>query len=342
MDILNTNRPYKCYCGTGEALKFAAQYIFDLCNADVDTVKIAVVSDRVVSGYYFNSFENQFLDRGVKTVLVPVECNDGNKNLKAVSEVYDFLTDFGFGNNDWVIALGGGSIIDVTGFCASIFEGGINSIAIPTTPDAMYESSVATNVYLNSKKLKNALSVPFKPNCVIIDPKFLSTVPDKINHNGYAFIVRLAILGDLSILLDLVAKKNDREFLNRVFTLRSKIVSANPKLLQLGNEISTAIESYFRFMNYSEGEALALSLYSCVDEKNRIPLAKIYSVLGLPTKLEGVSAKSIVKILEQNLIKNGNIPIEIVNNNSNSWSIMKLEKDEALSILCNRLTVISK
>jgi len=343
MDILKANRPYSCFCGTGEAMKFAAQFIFDNSNANSDIVKIAVISDRVVSGYYFNSFENQFLERGVKTVLIPVECNEGNKNIKAVSEVYDYLTDFGFCNNDWIIALGGGSVIDVSGFCASIFNGGINFIAVPTTPESMYDSAVASNVFLNSKKHKNTQSVCFKPNCIIIDPKFLSTVPEKINHNGFASIVRLAILGDLRILIDLAEKKTDREFLNKVYELRSVIENANPQLLTLGDEISSAIKSYFRFMNYSEGEALALSLYSCVDEKNRIPLTKIYSVLGLPTKLEGVSVKSIVKILEQNLSTYGDKKIQIVDIDSNSrrWILKSLSKDEVLDILLNRLAIIS-
>lgn len=343
MDTLTTDRKYSCLCGTGEAFKYVAQHIFDTCKADPEQVKIAVISDRVVSGYYFNKFEEQFLKRGVKTVLVPVECSDASKNLNAVSAVYDYLTDFGFGKNDWLIALGGGSIIDVTGFCSSIFEGGINFIVVPTTPTGMYDSCIADNAYLNSKKHKNAQSVSFCPDCVIIDPKFLESVPNKINHNGYASIIRLAILGDLSILLDLAAKKNDREFLNRVYELRHRITEVNPRLLKIGDEISSAIESYFRFMNYSEGEALALSLYACVDEKNRIPLTKIYDVLGLPYKLEGVSSKSIIKILEKNFDLYGNNDIELVDidESSRRWTIKSVKKDEALSIMIKRLSVIS-
>ncbi len=343
MDNLNTDKNYSCLCGTGEAFKYVAQYIFDTCKADSKQVKIAVISDRVVSGYYFNSFENQFLERGVKTVLIPVECSDANKNLNAVSSVYDYLTDFGFGKNDWLIALGGGSIIDVAGFCSTIFEGGINLIVVPTTPSGMYDSCVEDYAYLNSKKHKNAQFVCFNPNCVIIDPKFLESVPDKINHNGYASLIRLAILGDLSILLDLAAKKNDREFLNRVYTLRHRITEVNPKLLKIGDEISSAIESYFRFMNYSEGEALALSLYACVDEKNRVPLNKIYDVLGLPYKLEGVSSKSIIKILEKNFEVHGNNSFDIVDidENTRRWTIKSVNKDEALRIMIKRLSVIS-
>ncbi len=344
MDILKTDMQYNCYCGTGEADKFASAFIFDgRRKADPATVKIAIVSDRIVSGYYYNSFEEQFLKRGVKPVLIPIECAGGMKGLVEANTVYDYLMDFGFGKNDWIIALGGGGILDVTGFCASIFEGGINFLAIPTTPDAMYEGAVAKKAYLNSKKLKNAISVPFKPEAVIIDPSYLKTVPDKIKHNGYADIIRLGILGNLNILIELVKDGNVREFLNHSYALRHSINSVSPKLLTLGNEMASAIEGYFRFMNYSEGEALALSLMSCVDERSRAPLAKIYDILGLPIRLEGVSAKSIMKILNENIDRNGAGDLEIVDMDDEEpkkWVVKTVSAEEAKKIFKARLEII--
>lgn len=344
MDILKTDMPYNCYCGNGEADRFVSAFIFDgRRRADPDTVKIAIVTDRIVSGYYYNKFEDQFLQRGVKPVLIPVECEGGQKGLAEAMTVYDYLVDFGFGRNDWLIALGGGGILDVTGFCASVFDGGINFLAVPTTPDSMYEGAVAKKAYLNSKKFKNAISVPFAPAAVIIDPLYLKTVPDKIKHNGYADIIRLGILGNLNILLELVKEGNVREFLNHTYSLRQSINSVNPKLLTLGNEMASAIESYFRFMNYSEGEALALSLMSCVEEKSRSPLARIYDILGLPTRLEGVSTRSIMRILDESIERNGNQKIElvdIVDDESKKWVIKSVTADEAEQIFKKRLEVI--
>lgn len=344
MDILKTDMPYNCYCGTGEADKFASAYIFDgRSKADPATVKIAIISDRIVSGYYYNKFEEQFLNRGVKPVLVPVECDGAQKGLSEASSVYDFLVDFGFGRNDWLIALGGGGVLDVAGFCASVFDGGINFLAIPTTPDAMYEGAVAKKAYLNSKKLKNAISVPFTPDAVIIDPSYLGTVPDKIKHNGYADVIRLGILGNLNILIELVKDGNVREFLNHTYALRHSIYETSPKLLELGDELAAAIEGYFRFMNYSDGEALALSLMSCVEEKSRGPLAKIYELLGLPSKLEGVSTKSIMKILKENLKRNGSSTFDIVDmidEEPRRWMVKKVTFDEACELLGKRLEVI--
>lgn len=344
MDILKTEMPYNCYCGTGEADKFTSAFIFDgRRRADPATVKIAIVSDRIVSGYYYNKFEEQFLKRGVKPVLIPVECAGGQKGLSEATSIYDYLVDFGFGRNDWIIALGGGGILDVAGFCASVFDGGINFIAVPTTPDSMYEGAVAKKAYLNSKKFKNAISVPFKPDAVIIDPTFLKTVPDKIKHNGYADIIRLGILGNLNILIELVKDGNVREFLNHSYALRHSINAVSPKLLNLGVELASAIEGYFRFMNYSEGEALALSLLSCVDEKGRGPLCNLYEMLGLPTKLDGVSTKSIMKILKENIERNGSGKLEVVDMTDEEpkrWVVKTVTAEEAETIFGRRLEVI--
>ncbi|MBR3533170.1 MAG: iron-containing alcohol dehydrogenase [Clostridiales bacterium] len=345
MDILQTNLPYNCYCGTGEANTFAATYIFDgKHRSDPSKVKIAIVSDRIVSGYYYNRFEEQFILRGVKPVLIPVECEGGSKELSKVSAVYDYLTDFDFGSDDWLIALGGGGILDVAGFCASVFNGGINFIAVPTTPDAMYEGSVALNAYLDSGKVKNALAVPFRPETVIIDPSFLGTVPDKISHNGYADIIRLGILGDPGIMTELVRGGNGREFLNRTYALRKSINDIDPRLLSLGNEISSAIEGYFRFMNYSEGEALALSLLSCVDEKIRGPVVKIYELLGLPVTLKGVSAESIMRVVRENLTRNSSSSVGIVDMGDTEpkrWIVRSVSRDDAEKILEERLHAIT-
>ena len=344
MDILRSEKPYNCYCGTGEAMRFVSSFIFDGDReADPASVKIGIVTDRIVSGYYYNSFEEQFLKRGVKPVLIPVECSDGSKSMSEASFVYEYLVDFSFGSNDWLIAFGGGGIIDVTGFCASVFEGGINLLVVPTTPDSMYNSAIADKVYLNSKRLKNAISVPFNPVAAIIDPSFLKTVPDKINHNGYAEIIRLGILRDPKVIIDLAGGKIDREFLNHVYALRSSVSKVSPKLLTLGNEISQAIEGYFRFMNYSEGEALALSLFSCMDEKSRASLSNIYGILGLPTRLEGVSVRSIMKILKENISRNGMDTVEFVdmsNEESRRWVIKKASPSTACEIFGRRLEVI--
>ena len=344
MDILKADREYECFCGTGIAFDYAASYILERTSvSDIKNLKIAVVSDRIVSGYYYNKFENQFIMRDVKPFLIPVESVYAGKSISSVDTVYKYLTDFDFGSNDWLIALGGGGILDITAFAASIFSGGVNLLLVPTSLGAMAEGAVSGYAKLNSTGHKDVMSVPMKPNAVICDPTFLETVPDKTRSNGYASVIRCAILDDLSLIMDLEKPSNMREYLNRVYASRSRIEQKNPKLLTLGNEIAGAIEGYFRFMNYSEGEALALSLLCAVDDRRRAPLARIYEALHLPTSLKDVSEKVIMKTLSDRLDKISSKTLDIVDldeSNGGKWVIRSVSPDEAKEIFAERLSLI--
>lgn len=346
MDILKSQREYECFCGSGIAFDYAASYILEHTTVkDVSKLKIAVVSDRMVSGYYYNRFENQFILRGIKPILIPVECQYSGKGFSAVDSVYKYLTDFDMGAGDWIIALGGGGILDVTSFCAAVFNGGINILAVPTTLEAMTEGAVSGKAMLNSTGHKDEISTKVSYNAVICDPTFLSTVPPKFKSNGYAAVIRYAILDDLSLLTDIVEPSNMREYLNRVYASRAKIEKIDPRLITLGDEIAGAIEGYFRFMNYSSGEALALSLLGAVDDKRREPLSRIYGALGLPVTLKDVSGKMIYKTLCDRLDKMSAGTVDIVDFDGASggrWVIRNVDLDTAKQIFVKRIALISK
>lgn len=345
MDKLIIDRNYECFCGHNIAFEYAASYILEHTDkVGIANLKIAVVSDRVVSGYYYNRFENQFIERGIRPVLIPVECSDSGKNLGAVDSIYKYLTDFDFGSSDWIIALGGGGIVDVAGFVSSTFNNGINLMVVPTTLGAMCEGSIAPKALLNSGSHKDEMAVPFTPRVVIDDPTFLKTVPEKYKHNGYAPIIRYAMLDNTDLIsnLDKGEPENLREYLNSVFAARARIERVNPKLLNMGCEIAEAIESYFRFMNYSYGEALALSILASVDEKRRVPLRRIYDSLNLPTKLEGVSGRTIMKTLSDRLNrrKTTGIDMVVMDGEGGKWLLREIPIDQAVNILSKRVSCI--
>ncbi|MBO4243061.1 MAG: iron-containing alcohol dehydrogenase [Clostridiales bacterium] len=342
MDILNCDRRYQCLCGLGVAFDHVAAYVLEHTGVkDPKDLKVAVVSDRAVSGYYYNRFENQFIERGVKPVLIPLLNMDTGKKLSVVEEILKYLTDFGFGPCDYMIALGGGSVLDATGFAAKIFDPGIGFIAIPTTLNAMIEGSVAGKARLNVSGRKDELSVPFDPDLVMIDPSFDKTIPSKVRSNGYAAVIRYAILDDLELITDLENPGDLREYLGRIYTSHTRIEQKDPRLLTLGNELAGAIEGYYRFMNYTEGEALALSLLASVDERRRQPLSRIYEVLGLPVTLRDAPVKMIVKTLEDSLRRQGKRMIDFVDLSGSRWVVRTAGTEEALDVFTKRLMVIS-
>ena len=353
MDRLDCNRSYDCFTGSGIAEEFVAGYILEQYdNKDLggQEIKIAIISDRQVSAYYYNAFEKQFVVRNVKPCLITIDEGEQNKNLSQVNNVIKELTDFGLNGNDWIVALGGGAVHDIAAFATALYTGRSRYIAVPTTLSSMAETSCSDRAYLNSGSRKNTASVPVTQTAVFIDPKYLSTVPKKYIPNGYAQIIRYALLSDFGLLTALIELSDSnpsdiRIFLNRVYAARAAIDRKNPALLTLGSELSEAIEGYFRFMNYSEGEALALSLYATVPDKAKAAIAAVYIKLNLPTELKGVSFNAIMNSLKESYRKGSSVDKPMVcyeeKDGRGSWEIRNPSTSEALSILEDRLKKIT-
>ena len=353
MDRLDCNRSYDCFTGSGIAEEFVAGFILEQYdNKDLTghEIKVAIISDRQVSGYYYNAFEKQFVIRDIKPCLITVDEGEQNTNLSQVNYVIKELADFGLNSNDWIIAFGGGAVIDIAAFASALYTGKSRFIAVPTTLSSMAETSCSDKAYLNSGSRKNTASIDISQTAVFIDPKYLSTVPKKYVPNGYAQIIRYALLADFGLLTDLIELSGSslsdiRVFLNRVYAARAAIDRKNPVLLTLGSELSEAVEGYFRFMNYSEGEALALSLFATVPDKARTALSAIYIKLGLPTELKGVSFNAIMNSLKDSYRKGSGTDRSLVcydeKDGKGSWTIKNPSTDEALTILEDRLKKIT-
>lgn len=98
-------------------------------------------------------------------------------------------------------------------------------------------------------------------------------------------------------------------------------------------------------MNYSSGEALALSLLGAVDDRRREPLSRIYGALGLPVTLKDVSGKMIYKTLCDRLDKMSAGTTDIVDFDGTSggrWVIRNVDLDTAKQIFAKRIALISK
>ena len=353
LDRLDCNRSYDCFTGSGIAEEFIAGYILEQYdNEDLSDreIKAAIISDRQVSAYYYNAFEKQFVLRNIKTCLITVEEGEANKNLSQVNNVVKELNDFGLNSNDWIIALGGGSVLDIASFSAALYTGKSRYIAVPTTLSSMAETCCSDRACLNSGSHKNTAVIGISQTAVFVDPAFLSTVPKKFIPNGYSQIIRYALLADFGLLTELIdisgsSHSDIRVFLNRVYAARTAIDKKNPMLLTLGSELSEAIEGYFRFMNYSEGEALALSLYATVPDKARAAFTAIYMKLGLPTELKGVSFNAIMNSLRDTYrkgsVSNDTLVCYEEVDGKGSWAIKNPSTEEALEILEKRLKKIT-
>lgn len=294
--VLETN----CVVDVGRSI--TTQCIKSLFTGTGKLSKIAVVTDREVGGYYLKGFLEQFEAIGIKPAVIMIDGSQASKTIDAVKSVYERLMDIDFSEADILIALGGGGVIDIATFAASTFGAGAKYVLFPTTLLSMIESTVAPRAMLNFQSQKDLIRVSASPYHVVIDTAFLKTLPPRFMANGIAQVLQYG-LADSPILLNRLANPSDlAELVEESLRAGIRIRKDSPELLRLGRDIADAIEGHFRFLKYTQGEALALGLFA-VDQSSA--LQSLYERLGLPLEITGVTKETLLKRIMKTLEKQG-------------------------------------
>lgn len=141
---------------------------------------------------------------GIALAGSPVVFGGGEKakadNLQSALRVVTAILDAKLGRDDAVLALGGGSLLDVAGYAAAQARGGVRLVRLPTTPAAMLDAAFADYAAVDADAVKDALRVPSVPAAVVIDPLFADTVLDGVWRSGIGEAVRLAAAADAALL----------------------------------------------------------------------------------------------------------------------------------------------
>ena len=95
-----------------------------------------------------------------------------------------------------ILAIGGGTLGDLSGFIASTILRGVKFILIPTTLLSQVDSSIGGKNGINTKFGKNLVGTFYQPSLVIVDPTFLNSLSFREIKSGYAEIVKHAIIKD--------------------------------------------------------------------------------------------------------------------------------------------------
>lgn len=255
--------------------------------------RVIIVTDREVSALHYAALASFFAGTGRKVHAIVIDGSEAAKNPDGIRAIYDQLSDMDCNRDDVVIALGGGSTIDMASFAATTFGGGIPLILMPTSLAAMVDSSVNSRCCLNFRSTRNIISTPCNPRTVLIDPDFLKSLSARQLSNGYAQIIRFGMIADPQLIDMMSTGSADIEVLiGRSINARLKIEREQAEYLLFGQMIGDAIEGHFRFLKYQHGEALALGMLASS------PTSRMRSLLQqfhLPQKLEGVTLDTIVR-----------------------------------------------
>jgi len=119
------------------------------------------------------------------------------KNEKEYLQAILQATDtYGIDRHSYIVAIGGGAVIDMAGFASAIAHRGIRHIRIPTTVLAQNDAAIGVKNGINSYGKKNYLGTFAPPYAVINDSAFLKTLSDRDWRSGISEAIKVALIKD--------------------------------------------------------------------------------------------------------------------------------------------------
>lgn len=208
------------------------------------------------------------------TKVIKIKSGEQHKTLETVQFIWNELQRFNATKNSVLLNLGGGIIGDIGGFCAATFKRGIDFINIPTTLLAMVDSSIGGKTGIDFNGIKNSIGLITDPKAIYIYPDFLNSLPKDEIVNGYAEVIKHALIADSDLWeklknIDAFDFQKLSSIINENIKIKLKIVAKDPfeqnvrKLLNFGHTIGHAIEAYSLKHDskpLKHGEAVAIGI----------------------------------------------------------------------------------
>ena len=130
------------------------------------------------------------------TDVQPVPGGEACKNdLRYAESVMRQLLELRMDRQSYVLAIGGGAVLDAIGFAAALVHRGLRLVRIPTTVLAQNDAGVGVKNAVNYLG-KNALGTFAPPFAVLNDFEFLRSLPDRDWLSGVAEAFKVAIIRD--------------------------------------------------------------------------------------------------------------------------------------------------
>ena len=212
--------------------------------------KVLIITDSGVPKKFLRSLKKDINTKYQYSMIL--EKGEKSKSFKTYQYILNRLAELKFDRTDYLIALGGGVVGDITGFAASTYLRGIGYIQIPTTLLSQVDSSVGGKTAINIQQGKNLVGAFYNPKLVkysLIGNKKLKKIIE--DHS------QLIVEKD-----ELILKKIIEESIKT----KSKIVTKDEKesgiraILNFGHTFGHAIEAYNNYKNITHGAAITLGM----------------------------------------------------------------------------------
>jgi shikimate kinase/3-dehydroquinate synthase len=255
---------------------------------------------------------------------IVVIAGEEHKTIHGAEHVLRSLAQGGAERGDLVVAVGGGVVGDVAGFCAAIYQRGMRHVQVPTTLVAQVDSAYGGKTGVDLPEGKNYVGAYHQPSAVLCDPAALDTLPPEELAAGYAEVVKTALIagGPLWARVRQGGELGAREIMDCVRTKLAVVAEderdgGRRQVLNLGHTIGHAIEAATGFARYRHGEAIAIGLLAALRLSGRDALraevAELLGARGLPLGFAGAAVEDVLRFVERDKKRaGGRVPFVLV------------------------------
>jgi len=151
----------------------------------VDSGLPSCLHERIVA--YFSAY-------GIRAKIVSVSGGEACKSFEAVQSITTEMETFHLNRRgEPIIIFGGGAVLDVVGFAASIFRRGVPFVRIPTTLLAYVDAAVGIKTGINFFGCKNLIGSFATPAAVLLDVEQLCSLPQEEISCGLGEVLKLGV-----------------------------------------------------------------------------------------------------------------------------------------------------
>jgi shikimate kinase/3-dehydroquinate synthase len=229
-----------------------------------------------------------------------------HKTLATAESLWHSLVAAGVDRGDHLVALGGGVVGDLAGFCAATYQRGIPFVQLPTTLVAQVDAAYGGKTGVDLPEAKNYVGAYHQPAGVLVDPDTLQSLPEAELAAGWVEVLKTALIAG-GPLWERVRDGQDLDDRTILACVRTKLAvvadderdAGRRQVLNLGHTVGHAIETATGYSRYRHGEAVGLGLLAALRLSGagrlREQVAELLAARGLPTALAGTSVDQVLE-----------------------------------------------
>lgn len=174
--------------------------LLDACAAGSASRRHVVVIDARVDALYGDEIREYYAHHGMDLDALVLSVSEESKDAEAAMKIVAHLEAQGvLRRSDTLVGIGGGVLLDMVGFAASLYRRGIPYIKIPTNAMAIWDAAIGVKTAVNALGRRNRIGSYHAPSKALLDRRFLRTVERRHLSNGMGELLKLAVIKDLRL-----------------------------------------------------------------------------------------------------------------------------------------------